>query len=249
MPMTLRICHLYPELMNLYGDRGNIIALSKRAEWMGISPRVEAATLEEHRDFTEYDLLFVGGGQDKEQKLICIDFQKVKGKAIAEAIEAGVPALAVCGGYQLLGKYYKTGPGEVLPGVGVLDAWTIAGNKRFIGNVVIESDLSGTPRTVVGFENHSGQTFLGPGVRALGRVKRGFGNNGQDGYEGCVYKNCMGTYLHGSLLPKNPWLTDHLIERAMERKYGGFKPPLLDDRIEEQAHEAAIRRARQRPGL
>jgi len=247
--MRLRICHLYPELMNLYGDRGNIISFVRRAEWMGISAETDKVTLGEERDFEKYDILFVGGGQDREQRLICRDFQQVKGKALAQAIEAGTVTLAVCGGYQLLGKYYKTGAGEVLDGISVLDAWTIAGTKRLIGNVVIESDISGEPRTVVGFENHSGQTFLGPGVKALGRVRHGFGNNGQDGLEGCVYKNCVGTYLHGSLLPKNPWLTDHFIKTALERKYGEFDLPVLDDALEAKAHEAAIRRARQRPGV
>jgi len=247
--MRLRICHLYPELMNLYGDRGNIISLVRRAEWMGVASETDKVTLGEERDFEKYDILFVGGGQDREQRLICVDFEQVKGKALARAIEAGIVTLAVCGGYQLLGKYYKTGAGEVLDGIGMLDAWTVAGTKRLIGNVVIESDISGELRTVVGFENHSGQTFLGTGVKALGKVKHGFGNNGQDGLEGCVYKNCVGTYLHGSLLPKNPWLADHLIKKALERKYGGFELPVLDDALETRAHEAAIRRARQRPGV
>lgn len=247
--MKLSICHLYPELMNLYGDRGNIIAFTRRAEWMGVDTAVHAVSLNEKHDFTQYDLLFIGGGQDKEQKLICIDFQKVKGKAIAEAIEKGVVTLAVCGGYQLLGKYYRTGPGEELPGVGVLDLWTVAGRKRLIGNVVIEVSLAGQTRTVVGFENHSGKTYLGPGVMPLGRVKYGYGNNGEDGFEGCIYKNCVGTYLHGSLLPKNPWLTDYFIKTALARKYEHVDLPVLDDTIEEQAHRAAIRRAQQKPGL
>lgn len=250
MQKSIRICHLYPELMNLYGDRGNVIAFSRRAEWMGIRPEVTAVSLSESHDFTKYDLLFIGGGQDKEQKLICIDFQQVKGKAIADAILSGVVTLAVCGGYQLLGKYYRTGQGdEVLPGIGVLDAWTVAGNKRLIGNVVIESTLGGETRTIVGFENHSGKTYLGESVTPLGRVRRGFGNNGEDGYEGCVYKNCVGTYLHGSLLPKNPWLTDYLIQTALVRKYGDFSLVPLDDTIEDLAHRAAISRAAQRPGL
>ncbi|MDP2856739.1 MAG: glutamine amidotransferase [Bacillota bacterium] len=247
--MKILICHLYPELMNLYGDRGNIISFVRRAEWMGVTAETDKVTLGEERDFSRYDILFVGGGQDREQRLICVDFQQVKGKALAAAIESGAVTLAVCGGYQLLGKYYKTGAGEVLNGIGVLDAWTVAGTRRLIGNVVIESGICGEMRTIVGFENHSGQTFLGPGAAALGKVRHGFGNNGQDGLEGCVYKNCVGTYLHGSLLPKNPWLTDHLIKKALERKYGEFEVPALDDALEARAHEAAIRRARQRPGV
>jgi len=247
--MKILICHLYPELMNLYGDRGNVISFMRRAEWMGVAAETDKVTLGEERDFSRYDILFVGGGQDREQRLICVDFEQVKGKALAEAIESGTVTLAVCGGYQLLGKYYKTGAGEVLNGIGVLDAWTVAGTRRLIGNVVIESGISGEPRTIVGFENHSGQTFLGGGSAALGKVRHGFGNNGQDGLEGCIYKNCVGTYLHGSLLPKNPWLTDYLIKKALERKHGAFELPALDDALEARAHEAAIRRARQRPGV
>ncbi len=244
----MRICHLYPELMNLYGDRGNIIALSRRSEWMGIRPVVEGASLGESNDFTQYDVLFVGGGQDREQRLICTDLQKVKGDAIKDAVESGVVVLAICGGYQLLGRYYKTGNAdEVLPGLGVFDAYTVAGSSRLIGNVVAESCLDTSGRTLVGFENHSGKTYLGQAANPLAKIIIGHGNNGEDGYEGCVYKNCIGTYLHGSLLPKNPWLTDHLIKTAVSRRYPDLVLPQLDDTYENIAHESAIARAKQRP--
>lgn len=242
---TLRICHLYPELMNLYGDRGNIIALVKRMEWHGLDPVVERVSVGQD-DLERYDLIFMGGGQDREQKQICVDFSRVKGGPLRDAVESGVPLLAICGGYQLVGKYYRAGTGEVMDGAGVLDAWTEAGNTRFIGNVVVESDLAGSRQTLVGFENHSGKTYLGPGVRPLGRVICGFGNNGADGFEGAVYKNAVGTYLHGSVLPKNPWLADWLISRALERRFGERLEGALDDSIEQAAHAAAIKRASMR---
>jgi len=240
----IRICHLYPELMNLYGDRGNVIALVRRAQWHGLQPVVEEVSLGTPLDPSAQDIIFIGGGQDREQRIICKDFSRVKGESIKEAVALGVSFLAICGGYQLLGKYYRTSAGEVLEGLGVLDAWTEAGTKRMIGNVVVESTLSGMPRTVVGFENHSGRTYLGEGARPFGRVLSGYGNNGQDGYEGAVVGNVIGTYLHGSLLPKNPWVADWLISKALERRYGEpLKEGELDDSIERIAHEAAIRRA------
>ncbi len=240
--MRLTVCHLYPDLMNLYGDRGNVIALAKRCRWRGIEVAVETVGLGEKVDFTAYDILFMGGGQDKEQKLISDDFQAVKGTALAEAVEDGVPVLAVCGGYQLLGRFYETGSGDRLPGVGLLDVETRAGRKRMIGNVVVTSTVDGgRTKTLVGFENHSGRTYLGAGMRPLARVCLGYGNNGEDGTEGAVYRHVIGTYLHGSLLPKNPWLADWLIARALARRYGaGTELPPLDDRLERAAHDAAV---------
>ncbi len=246
---TIEICHLYPDLMNLYGDRGNVIALARRAAWHGLTVQLSHVSVGSPVDFRRYDILFIGGGQDREQRIICRDFQEAKGSSLAEAVEDGVVLLAICGGYQLLGEYYQTSTGERLPGIGVLDVYTEAGDGRMIGNVVVESTLAGEPRTLVGFENHSGRTYLGPGVQPLGRVKVGGGNNGQDGTEGAVYRNVIGTYLHGSLLPKNPWLTDYLIARALERRYGSAELRTLDDDIELLAHNAAIRRAMSRPGV
>lgn len=262
---AISICHLYPDLMNLYGDRGNVIALYQRCFWHGLGVKVHNVTVDQVVEFTDYDLVFMGGGQDREQRLICDDFEKVKGSSLAEAVEAGVVLLGICGAYQLLGKYYQTAEGERIPGLGILDAWTEASSKRMIGNVVVETDLfapttpAGSPtdlasrstptgvgpgarRTIVGFENHSGRTYLGPSARPLGRVLAGYGNNGQDKTEGLVHKNAVATYLHGSVLPKNPWLTDWLIERALVRKYGVAQLPQLDDEFEERAHRAAVKR-------
>lgn len=245
--MEVRVCHLYPDLLNLYGDRGNIIALRRRAEWRGIGVTVRSLSLGDPPDFADVDLAFIGGGQDREQSLIAEDFARGKRDALIAAVEEGMALLAVCGGYQLLGRYYRTAAGEEMPGVGLFDLWTEAGSRRLIGNVVVETDLwSEGERTLVGFENHSGRTFLGRGCRPLGRVVIGAGNNGEDGGEGAVYRHAVGTYLHGSLLPKNPRLTDWLLARALERRYGaGAAEALvpLDDAVEERAHQAAIRRA------
>lgn len=240
---VIRICHLYPDMMNIYGDRGNVIALAQRARWHGLEPEVSAATLGEKVEFTGYDILVIGGGQDREQRLICADFAQVKGSSLAEAVQDGVALLAVCGGYQLMGRYYQTGTGEVLPGLGIFDAWTEASPDRMIGNEVIETELFGAPRTIVGFENHSGKTFLGPAARPLGKVLKGFGNNGQDKQEGVVYRSAVGTYLHGSVLPKNPHLADWLLSRALDRRYGGqVSLRTLDDELEQKAHAAAVQR-------
>ena len=242
MTRSVEICWLYPELMNIYGDRGNVIAITQRCAWRGLAPRVSNVSTGETVDFSRFDLIFMGGGQDREQMLLAKDFEDYKGKSLYEAVEAGVPTLTVCGAFQLLGKYYLTGTGERLPGLGIFDAWTEAGQKRMIGNVVIESEIFGEPKSVVGFENHSGQTFLGSGVRPLGRVVKGFGNNGRDGLEGIWYRNAIGTYLHGSILPKNPWLTDWLISQALARRDGDGTLPPLDDRLEQAAHDAVRRR-------
>lgn len=244
--MKLTICHLYPDLMNLYGDRGNIIALTRRCQWRGIKTTLVSVGLGQKVDFTSFDVIVMGGGQDKEQKLICDDFQMVKGTALDEAVKDGAALLAICGGYQLLGRHYETGAGDRLPGVGLLDLETRAGRKRMIGNVVATSTLDGgRPRTLIGFENHSGRTYLGSRMNPLGTVCLGFGNNGEDGKEGAVYRNVVGTYLHGSLLPKNPWLSDWLIIRALARRYGeGAVLSPLDDGLERAAHTAAIRMAR-----
>ncbi len=247
--MKVTICHLYPDLMNIYGDRGNIIALTRRAEWAGLEVEVRRVGLGERPDLRECDILFVGGGQDKEQALVADDLAEVKARSLSKAVEDGLALLAICGGYQLLGRYFKTGSGQVLPGIAVFDAWTVAGNKRCIGDVIVRSDLAGRPRTLVGFENHSGKTYLGEGAQPLGRVVFGHGNNDEDGLEGAVYRNALGTYLHGSLLPKNPWLADLLIRRAVERRYGSVSLPAPDDTVEEMAHEAVIARIRRRGKL
>jgi len=245
MAMKLRVAHLYPKLMNIYGDRGNILCLQRRCRERGIEFEVDALEPGDRLQPKAYDLIFIGGAQDREQRRVADDLLKVKGKALRDAVEAGVTVLAVCGGYQLMGKFYRTAEGEELPGVSILDLWTVHPGeraKRFIGNVVVE--WSGT--TLVGFENHGGRTYLGAGATALGKVVTGFGNNGQDGGEGAVYRNTFGTYLHGSLLPKNPRFADHLLQTALRRRYGEVSLATLDDAVEEAAHAEAVRLATRR---
>ncbi len=243
--MELRLAHLYPELMNTYGNRGNVLALVRRAEWRGIRLDVRGVGLGEPLDPDTYDLYFFGGGQDREQGLVAADLVRHKGPPLGDAVEAGAVVLAICGGYQLLGREFRTGPGEVLPGLGILDAWTVAGQRRNIGNVVVRCAWAGAGRRLVGFENHSGKTYLGTGCEPLGRVEVGAGNNGEDGSEGARYRDVYACYLHGSLLPKNPWFADHLLRRALVRRYGLDAPfPALDDRLENAAHDAVLERVR-----
>ena len=242
----LQLVHLYPDLMNVYGDRGNIITLERRAAWRGIRLEVRACTLGDRFDPSEADLIFFGGGQDREQTVVAADLLEYKAAATGEAVEQGAALLAVCGGYQLLGQYFRTGDGQELTGTGLFDAWTIAGDRRCIGNIVLECAWDPGRRTLVGFENHSGKTYLGPGCAPLGRVLAGFGNNGEDGLEGAVYRGAYGCYLHGSLLPKNPWFADHLLRIALRRRLGQeaeLEP--LDDRLEQLAHASVIARVRQ----
>ncbi|MBI2874429.1 MAG: glutamine amidotransferase [Firmicutes bacterium] len=234
---------MYPEQMNLYGDRGNLIALVMRARWRGIPVRYHSVGPGEGGDFSGYDICFMGGGQDHEQQLIGEDLVRRKGPDLKAAVEDGLVVFTVCGGYQLLGEYYTMGGGLKIPGLTLLDCRTDAGTRRMIGNLVVSSSFGGTVKTLVGFENHSGRTRLGGEVEPLGRVLKGFGNNGEDQTEGAVYKNCVGTYLHGSALPKNPWLTDVLLLRALERRYGRFDLEPLDDVVEQAAHRVAIRLA------
>ena len=240
--MSLKIClaHLYPKLMNLYGDRGNIICLRCRCQARDIELAVDELDLGDRFDSRRYDLIFMGGGQDREQRRVVGDLIDVKGDAIRRAIDDGVPALAVCGGYQLFARYYRPATGDDLPGLGVFDAYTEHPGEdvpRCIGNVVAEWDGA----TLVGFENHGGRTFLGPDARPLARVRVGFGNNGRDGTEGAVYRNAYGTYLHGSLLPKNPRFADHLLRLALRRSHPDATLAPLDDTLEDAAHAAAIR--------
>lgn len=243
--MQLTLVHLYPDLMNVYGDRGNVLALQRRCAWRGIELRVESVGIGDPLRPDICDLVFFGGGQDREQEVVSPDFVEHKGSAIRDAVEAGAVVLAVCGGYQLLGHSYTTVDGEELAGVGVFDVRSPPGSRRHIGNIVVRAELDGMAQTLVGFENHSGRTYLGPGCRPLGRVLIGSGNNGEDGTEGAVYREAHGCYMHGSLLPKNPWFADHLIGRALRRRYGpeAMLTP-LDDRLEARAHEAVVRRAR-----
>jgi hypothetical protein len=238
--MELRICHLYPELMNIYGDRGNVITMVRRCQWRGISAKVTDISVGEAIDPDEFDFFFIGGGQDREQILVCEDLSREKGEALRAAVEQGATLLAICGGYQLLGKYFLTYTGENLPGISLFDATSVGGDTRFIGNVAVDCGLEGAEGSLVGFENHSGRTRLGPVARPLGRVLSGYGNNGEDGMEGCVYRGAIGTYLHGSLLPKNPRLADWFILHSLRRRYEMEGLAMLDDRLETAAHDAAL---------
>jgi CobQ-like glutamine amidotransferase family enzyme len=240
--MELRVLALYPEQMNIYADRGNIVFLRRRCEWRGIGFAYAAAGPGDAVDPAAHDLFYVGGGQDRDQMAVAADMVASKREALAAAIGDGAVALAVCGGFQLLGHSYQLG-GERLPGLGLADLETVREpGPRLIGNVAIEVDLGEGARLVAGFENHGGRTHLGAGAEPLGRVVRGFGNNGVDGLEGVRRANLIGTYLHGPLLPKNVWLADHLIAAALERRYGR-RPDLgpLDDGLELAAQDLARR--------
>ena len=240
-PHNLVIGWLYAATMNIYGDRGNVVALEQRARWRGID--VEVREIGIGAPITDdIDIFFWGGGQDGEQIAVSRDIVGAKGENLRAAIENGAAMLAICGGYQLLGHEYRPFDGEVLPGIGVFDATTVAGPTRFIGNVLIESPEFGT---LVGFENHSGLTTLGPNTTPLGTVVSGKGNNGTDGTEGAIYRNAIGCYLHGALLPKNPQLTDWLLAAGLRHRYGrpiDLAP--LDDTLETTAHDRAVQRAK-----
>jgi len=237
----LTLAYLYGDLMNLYGDRGNIIALQRRCAWRGIELHVTEIGVGDRVDPRSTDLFFFGGGQDREQETVSRDLAHGNGAAIRDAVEEGAALLAVCGGYQLLGRYFHTSDGTDIPGVGLFDAHTEAGPVRNVGNVVALSELTGDDKTLVGFENHSGRTFLGSGCVPMATVLVGRGNNGADGFEGARYRSAIGTYLHGPLLPKNPWVADWLIRGALRRQLGADPDlPEIDDQAENRAH-AAVR--------
>jgi lipid II isoglutaminyl synthase (glutamine-hydrolysing) len=243
-PLELRLLALYPDQMNIYADRGNILFFQRRCEWRGISFRYTASGPGEGFDPADHDLIYIGGGQDRDQVLVAEDMLRSKRDAISAAVEDGAALLAVCGGYQLLGHRYQLGD-ESIPGLGIADLETVREpGPRLIGNVSIEADLAGDPQVLAGFENHGGRTYLGSDAEPLGRVLHGHGNNDRDGMEGTRRLNLIGTYLHGPLLPKNAWLADHLIALAIERRTGTM-PQLdpLEDRLERASHESALRAA------
>jgi lipid II isoglutaminyl synthase (glutamine-hydrolysing) len=248
--VKLRVGHLYPDYLNIYADRGNVAVLERRAAWRGIDLGVTPIGLGEVLDPGAYDLLYVGGGQDREQALIAPDIA-ARSEALAEAVAGGAAVLAVCGGYQLLGRFYRDRYGSELPGAGLLPLYTVAGVRRMIGDVLLECELEpGERRSLAGFENHAGRTMLHDEETALGRVVAGFGNNGESGYEGCRVGRVIGTYLHGPLLPRNPWLADWLLAQAAAHNTGGDPPVLepLADALEIEAHSVAAARARARGG-
>lgn len=234
--MKFSIAHMYPDLMNLYGDRGNLICLQKRLEWYGHSCEIRPVFLEEPLDFGQIDMLFMGGGSDREQSLVYADLVQ-KADLLFAQLEAGLPALCICGAYQLLGAYYQSYEGQVMQGLGFFPFYTAGQRDRLIGNILLEAEIDGAASTLVGFENHGGRTwFQDSGLQPLGRVVAGHGNNGQDQTEGMRYRNLVGTYLHGPLLPKNPVLADFFIRNMAARK--GIQIDLrLDDSIEHIAHE------------
>ena len=238
MTGTLRVCALYPELMNIYADRGNIAVLRARCEWRGIGFELRSSSIGDALDPDGHDLFYIGGGQDRDQEAVADDLAATKRDPLHDAAGRGAVVLAVCGGYQLLGESYEM-PHRTLPGIGLADLRTVREEgPRLIGNCAIETALGRGPQVIAGFENHGGRTYLGPGERPLGRVVRGHGNNGRDGGEGVRRGNVIGTYLHGPLLPKNVWLADRLIEIALDTE---LEP--LDDRLEEAAHASARRAA------
>ena len=233
--MELKIGHLYPDVLNLYGDRGNILCMEKRLQWRGIDVVTTGVPIGEPLKASDFDLLFIGGGQDFEQEVLLADLAGAKTAELKAAIEDGVPVLAICGGYQMLGAYYKTWDGHQCDFTGALDLYTVGSKERMIGNYAFTCDELDV--NVVGFENHSGKTYLGPSVKPMGTVLAGFGNNGEDKTEGARYKNVFATYSHGCLLPKNPALADHILKTALERKYGQAELAPLDDHLEHSAHD------------
>jgi CobQ-like glutamine amidotransferase family enzyme len=239
--LHLKIAHLYPDLLDLYSDRGNVIILKKRAEWRGLRTTVDEITVGHEPDLSEYDIIVMGGGMDREQGIVAEDL-KNRRENLKQAIAKGTVILAICGGYQLLGKYFATSTGQRIPGLGLLDIETVGAKVRMVGDVVAEMEIDGKTTTVIGYENHSGKTYLGPGVQPMMKVIKGYGNNGEDKYEGVRQGTVFGTYLHGPLLAKNPALADHLLELAMKRKDLSFTLEQLDDELEVRTHQKLYKR-------
>jgi CobQ-like glutamine amidotransferase family enzyme len=247
--MKIVVGHLFPDYLNIYADRGNIAVLERRAAWRGHELEVRALEPGDKLPAGEHDLYYIGGGQDREQELIAPALAAM-GDALKAAVEGGAAALAVCGGYQLFGRSYRDQSGDELPGAGLLPLHTVAGERRMIGDVLLECELQpGQPRSLAGFENHAGRTYLDEGAVPLGRVLAGFGNDGASGHEGCRAGRVIGTYLHGPLLPRNPWLADWLLAQALAHRTGEV-PQLepLEDELEAEAHTVSAARARSRGG-
>jgi lipid II isoglutaminyl synthase (glutamine-hydrolysing) len=248
--LRIRVAHLYPDYLNIYADRGNIAVLARRAAWRGHELEVELVGMRDRVEPGAHDLFYVGGGQDREQALVAADIA-AKGDALRDAVDGGAAFLAVCGGYQLLGRFYRDRSGAELPGAGLVPLHTVAGERRMIGDVLLDCELEpGERRTLAGFENHAGRTILEAGLEPLGRVIAGFGNDGESGYEGCRSGRVVGTYLHGPLLPRNPWFADWLLAQAIAHR-SRAEPPVLEplpDDLEAEAHAVAAARAKSRGG-
>ena len=238
--MKLRICHLYPEVLNLYGDRGNIRCLTKRLTWRGMEAEVDEVGIGDNRSLADYDLFFIGGGQDFEQEVLLGDLRSGKGEEIRAAVEDGRTFLTICGGYQMMGHYYETHDGTRCEFLGAVDLYTIGGKVRMIDNYAYQLGEESGGSIVVGYENHSGRTYLGTGVKPLGKVLKGNGNNGEDGTEGVRYRNVFGTYSHGPVLPKNPAFADVLLTTALIRRYGAVTLEPLPDTFEKAAHDTVL---------
>jgi lipid II isoglutaminyl synthase (glutamine-hydrolysing) len=248
--MKVVVGHLYPDYLNIYADRGNMAVLERRATWRGLGFDYRPIGMGEAVAAGEHDLLYLGGGQDREQALVAADLV-AKGEAVHEAVARGAALLAVCGGYQLMGRFYRDRGGVELPGIGLLPLHTIAGERRMIGDVLLDCELEpGERRPLAGFENHAGRTILDAGAEPLGRVIAGFGNDGESGYEGCRLGRAVGTYLHGPLLPRNAWFADWLLSQALAHQSGGEPPGLepLPSDLEDEAQRVAARRAKARGG-
>ena len=237
MEQELKICHLYPDVLNLYGDGGNILCMKRRLLWRGVGAEVTKLPIGASGSLAPYDLVFIGGGQDFEQQVLLEDLHRGRDREIRAAVEDGVVFLTICGGDQMMGHWYETYDGKRCDFIGAIDLTTVGGKKRMIGNYKFACTPSAGGSTVVGFENHSGRTYLGAGLEPLGKVLAGFGNNGEDGTEGAHYKNLFGTYSHGPMLPKNPSFCDMLLAAALERKYGRCELAPLDDAAEQAAHD------------
>ncbi len=235
--MELKICHMYPDVLNLYGDRGNVLCMTRRLAWRGIDASVTKLPIGRRESLVGFDIVFIGGGQDFEQQVLLDDLHRGKDKEIVAAIEDGVTFLTICGGYQMMGSYYETYDHKRCDFIGAVDLYTVGSKQRMIGNYKFRCSEGAGGSVAVGFENHSGKTWLGKGVEPLGTVLAGFGNNGEDGTEGVHYKNLFGSYSHGPLLPKNPALCDLLLLTALRRKYGVDALDPLDDAAELAAHD------------
>jgi lipid II isoglutaminyl synthase (glutamine-hydrolysing) len=245
--VKIRVGHLYPDYLNIYADRGNMAVLARRASWRGHELEVESVSIGDALRPGAHDLLYVGGGQDREQALVAVDLA-ARADAVREAAADGTAVLAVCGGYQLLGRSYRERDGVELPGIGLFPLDTVAGERRMIGDVLLDCEWA--DHTLAGFENHAGRTHLDEGALPLGHVVHGFGNDGESGFEGCRVGRAVGTYLHGPLLPRNPWLADWLLAQALAHASGTAPPELepLGDELEGAAHDVAAGRARARGG-